>query len=268
MTAITTDPQLSLAQTPSTTLTETDSITATSISPTTSVSLTITPTISVTPTDSITTTISVSPTLNLAETNTDGDATCTHKIQVGAKGKLKFAPRKLDAQVGDILHFQFLAVNHTLTQSTLQNPCSPNGIFDTKFLHANPINRTDNKLTYLVQNSDPQYFYCAQTIPYSHCNAGMVFALNPGDTFKEFLSNAETSPTSAITASTGVSFPTATRVSAVSFPTATGVSGASSPTGVSGASMNNSIPLTIRIPPNPQTSSGAARKRAFLDQFY
>src|SRR6266480_7850682 len=108
----------------------------------------------------------------------------------------------------------------------------------------------------------------AQTIPYSHCNAGMVFALNPGDTFKEFLSNAETSPTSAITASTGVSFPTATRVSAVSFPTATGVSGASSPTGVSGASMNNSIPLTIRIPPNPQTSSGAARKRAFLDQFY
>jgi len=240
LTAITTNPPISLAQTPYTTLTLTDSIlTTASISQTPTDSVLTTSTISQTPTDLVST-ISVSSTTSPEETNT-ADVTWTHRIQVGSQGELKFAPRKLDAKVGDILQFQFLAVNHTLTQSSLQNPCSSNGNFDTKFLHANPTNKTNNILTYLVQNSDPQYFYCAQTIPYSHCNAGMVFALNPGDTFEEFLSNAETSPTSTIT-------------------------GVSSPTGVSGTSMNNSVlQLTVRIPPNSTTtSSGQRHSRASI----
>jgi hypothetical protein len=46
-------------------------------------------------------------------------------------------------------------------------------------------------LQYNVTSNDSQWFFCAQT---GHCQAGMVFAINPGkiagETFKAFQENA------------------------------------------------------------------------------
>lgn len=127
----------------------------------------------------------------------------THLVQVGARGETIFLPNRVDAVVGDVLKFQFLALNHTLTQSSLEDPCMAMGSFDTDFVHFNPSNRSDDSLMYLVQNTDPQWFFCRQNIPLSHCSAGMVFALNPGSKMETFLENARLLPspsTGAITA--------------------------------------------------------------------
>jgi plastocyanin len=57
----------------------------------------------------------------------------TYSVDVGASGDLVFNPNQVDATVGDIIEFNFLALNHTLMQSELSDPCSPNGQFDTGF---------------------------------------------------------------------------------------------------------------------------------------
>jgi hypothetical protein len=115
----------------------------------------------------------------------------THVVDVGARGKLIFSPNSVNAAVGDIIHFRFLALNHTLTQSTLLNPCVLSENFDTEFTHFNPSNRTDDTLMYLVQSTNPQWFFCRQLRRSSHCAAGMVFGLNPGKQMDEFMDNAQ-----------------------------------------------------------------------------
>ncbi|KAF2812819.1 uncharacterized protein BDZ99DRAFT_353451, partial [Mytilinidion resinicola] len=114
----------------------------------------------------------------------------THLVQVGGQGNLIFSPTYISAPVGDVIHFKFLKLNHTLSQSSLEDPCTPNNVFDTGFIHFNPQNRTDYALDFLIQNSNPQWFFCRQEIPLSHCHAGMVFAINPGSNMDEFLVNA------------------------------------------------------------------------------
>ena len=47
----------------------------------------------------------------------------------------------------------------------------------------------------------PQWFYCAQIVPEVHCNAGMVFGLNPAGNMDQFRANARVA----------VSLPTATK---------------------------------------------------------
>jgi plastocyanin len=129
----------------------------------------------------------------------------THIVNVGASGKLIFSPNSVDAAVGDIIHFQFLALNHTLTQSTLSNPCVSTENFDTEFTHFNPSNRTDDSLMFLVQSTNPQWFFCRQLRRSSHCSAGMVFGLNPGTKMDEFLVNAQRAlplPTISVTSKT------------------------------------------------------------------
>jgi hypothetical protein len=111
-------------------------------------------------------------------------------VEVGAYGKTLFNHPLVETAVGDVLEFQFLALNHILTQSPLMQPCEPRG-FDTDFTHFNPGNNTDDFLQYLVQNTDPQWFFCRQDTPLSHCNAGMVFAINPSDHWEKFVGNAQ-----------------------------------------------------------------------------
>ncbi|KAF1349763.1 hypothetical protein BDV97DRAFT_285898, partial [Delphinella strobiligena] len=110
-------------------------------------------------------------------------------VQVGAQGKAVFAPQWVDADVGDIVRFTFRYLNHTVTQSTLNSPCVPHGL-DTGFSHYNLMNTTNDTMSLLVTTSDPQFYFCSQTNPKSHCHAGMVFATNPGNNMESFLSNA------------------------------------------------------------------------------
>jgi plastocyanin len=125
-----------------------------------------------------------------------------HEVIVGAGNNLTFTPNTIDAGIGDIIKFTFLALNHTLTQSSLELPCTNLGGFSTGFNQFNPQNISGQYLVeYLIKTLDPQWFFCAQTKPKSHCRAGMVFALNPGSQMSSFMSAAtETSlPSNAIT---------------------------------------------------------------------
>ncbi|KAF7295412.1 hypothetical protein MIND_01080800 [Mycena indigotica] len=104
-------------------------------------------------------------------------------VQVGAGGKLAFSPTNITAQVGDTIHFQFQGKNHSVTQSTFGKPCeiqtTPAQGIDSGFQLV-PANATELPEWSVTINNDtaPLWFFCAQTIPANHCQAGMVFSVN------------------------------------------------------------------------------------------
>ena len=119
----------------------------------------------------------------------------SHFVDVGADGDLRFNPNSIDAAVGDWIFFRFLQLNHSVTQSTLDQPCSPAGGYDTGF-NFNPLNQTgviNQIVPFLVRDSEPAFFFCRQTVPESHCAAGMVFAINAGQKLGLFIDNARSS---------------------------------------------------------------------------
>lgn len=79
--------------------------------------------------------------------------------------------------------FTFQQKNHTVTQSSFANPCTPlEGGFDSGF---QPVGAEDTAgpfpaATLIIQDTNPIWIYCRQKVPTSHCAAGMVFAINPG----------------------------------------------------------------------------------------
>lgn len=126
-------------------------------------------------------------------TSIAGPDTNIHSVTIGAAGRLAFSPPRLDVAVGDTVLFDFLALNHSLTQSSLQDPCSWNstGGFDTGFKQFNPKNISGAFVVeYTVETSKPLWFFCSQVHPMSHCRKGMIFALNPGVAFGTFVQAA------------------------------------------------------------------------------
>jgi plastocyanin len=116
-------------------------------------------------------------------------------VVVGAQGKLAFNPESVTVLPGTLLRFDFLGRNHTLTQSSLEHPCLNSSGFDSGFNQFNPQNLSSRFAVELrVQSADPQWFFCAQNLPRSHCAAGMVFSLNPGGLIDEFVSNVRVTP--------------------------------------------------------------------------
>ncbi|KAF1935463.1 hypothetical protein EJ02DRAFT_308987, partial [Clathrospora elynae] len=115
----------------------------------------------------------------------------TTTVTVGKAGRLVFSPSSLNASVGSVVAFNFLSLNHTLSQSSLSDPCNVNGGFDTGFQQFNPAN-VSGKFVIEVEiiNKEPKWFFCAQTINRPHCQAGMVFSLNPRGAHDQFLQNA------------------------------------------------------------------------------
>ncbi|KAG9089507.1 hypothetical protein FRC07_012327, partial [Ceratobasidium sp. 392] len=105
----------------------------------------------------------------------------THKVTVGAWGKLRYNPEYVHAKVGDYIKFEFHPKNHTVTESSFDHPCNKltdahgNQIgFRTGFIPV-PEKQTSHLPTrkYKVTDKKPHWFYCGQT---GHCGAGMVFA--------------------------------------------------------------------------------------------
>lgn len=118
----------------------------------------------------------------------------TIDVTVGSGGNLIFDPSTVDATKGTVIRFNFLALNHSLTQSTYQNPCESNGQFDTHFAQFNPKNESGEFLVdFLVETDSPSWFYCAQTIGKSHCSEGMVFSLNAQGNSEIFRQRAQSS---------------------------------------------------------------------------
>ncbi|KAJ5220844.1 uncharacterized protein N7469_009731 [Penicillium citrinum] len=129
-----------------------------------------------------------------------------HQVTVGEDNSLLFAPNRLNANIGDRINFSFHGRNHTLTQSSLENPCSPLPQFDTGFGQFNPQGRSDISVTLTVNTLEPQWFFCKQNGPLSHCHAGMVFAINPGDKMERFEQNARRALSSARLVSSSSTF--------------------------------------------------------------
>jgi hypothetical protein len=123
--------------------------------------------------------------------NSDLSSFSTFDVDVGSRGGLLFSPNYIDASIGDVINFRFLKLNHTLTQSSFDQPCVPNGGFDTGFSQFNPTNKTNKAFTMVVEKATPMWFFCHQTLPVSHCARGMVFAINPGVKMDQFLDNAQ-----------------------------------------------------------------------------
>ena len=116
------------------------------------------------------------------------------QVIVGSAGTLSFEPTAVEAPVGTLLIFNFLALNHTLTQSSFSHPCASIDGFDTGFNNFNPRNITGKYITeYVVETTEPQWFFCAQEAVQSHCTAGMVFTLNGHNKTHEFIENAYSS---------------------------------------------------------------------------
>lgn len=118
----------------------------------------------------------------------------THMVTLGGlvdgKPVLRYNPETVIAKVGDKVVFNFLAANHTVTQSSFDSPCMaiPDG-FKTG-VQMNPLNIDGLILKeFEVTDTKPLWFYCGFA---RHCQQGMVFGINPLDKFPEFQAKALT----------------------------------------------------------------------------
>lgn len=104
-------------------------------------------------------------------------------VTVAQNGSLTFSPNNIRVNVGEAVQFQFLAGNHTVTQSTFDQPCQPIAMhsnvtgFHSGFLPAaaSANQRMMPIFTILVNNTNPMWLYCAQG---RHCENGMVMVIN------------------------------------------------------------------------------------------
>jgi len=107
-----------------------------------------------------------------------------HTVIVGGPGKLAFDPPFLAALPRDTIVFQFQQKNHSVTQSSFDDPCrklNNNGLtgFDSGFMPVAADATQFPTWNFTVTDTSPVWAYCRQQTPSSHCGAGMVFAINP-----------------------------------------------------------------------------------------
>ncbi|KAK4159815.1 hypothetical protein QBC43DRAFT_326382 [Cladorrhinum sp. PSN259] len=123
-----------------------------------------------------------------------------YDVTVG-KGGLKFDPPTLNAAAGDTITYYFYAKNHSVTQSSFNEPCQPlsGGFFSGFVPTESPDVPSRTTFTITVQDAArPIWVYCSQATG-NHCQSGMVQAINApqvGNTFEAFAEKAKTAPTS------------------------------------------------------------------------
>ncbi|KAH9977642.1 Cupredoxin [Lactifluus volemus] len=104
------------------------------------------------------------------------------QVVVGsATGETIFTPNSITARPGDAVMFIFDPKNHSVTQSSFENPCTRlNNGLDSDFHPVASVSQTPPTFSVPVKDSKPMWFYCRQNAntPASHCGKGMVFAVN------------------------------------------------------------------------------------------
>lgn len=97
---------------------------------------------------------------------------------MGGSAGLVYTPDSITADVGDMVQFNFMSENHTVTQSSFNTPCEKlaNGV-DSGFM-PNPGNSLNPPpmMMFQVNTTQPIWMYCRQK---GHCGKGMVFSINP-----------------------------------------------------------------------------------------
>lgn len=183
-----------------------------------------------------------------APTSTSGIASpavtggLSHMVDVGVGEKTIFVPNQVDASVGDAIVFRFLKFDLTLIQSTLEHPCNPSGEFDAGFRTSKAWNHTNETVTFSVQNPDPVWFFCRQSTTAPHCDAGMLFGLNPAGKMGQFLASTG----SSVIGTASDCFPTGSACSY--FPTGGSAGSSYFPTGGSAALPAMPLGLTSAPP--------------------
>ncbi|KZT54330.1 hypothetical protein CALCODRAFT_473534 [Calocera cornea HHB12733] len=117
---------------------------------------------------------------------TAGVTPTVFNVTVGFNATLTYNPTSVNASIGDIVQFVFTEPgNHTATQTSFNFPCvpetNPDGtrVFDTGYQTVLTVGEAPKIVNFTVETENPQWFGCLQTIPFFHCGAGMVFAVNP-----------------------------------------------------------------------------------------
>jgi len=106
----------------------------------------------------------------------------TWNVTVGFNNTLTYNPSNLtNVQNGDIVSFQFVSKNHSVTQSTFADPCTAAGVSSGFQDVANLTGPNFPTWSITIENNtSPLWFFCAQTTnTTTHCQDGMVFAINP-----------------------------------------------------------------------------------------
>jgi len=110
-------------------------------------------------------------------------AQTVHVVKVGsANGTLAFAPNNVVAAQGDMIQFQFAPQNHSVVQSTFDNPCLPissatpgvQGIF-SGYMPVQASAAMTPTYTIMVADTKPMWLYCSQA---KHCQNGMTMVIN------------------------------------------------------------------------------------------
>ncbi|KAI0900822.1 Cupredoxin [Annulohypoxylon nitens] len=126
----------------------------------------------------VTQTVTAAAETSAAATSAAAGAAATHTVTVGGAAGLVYTPDSIQANVGDMVIFEFMSANHTATQSTFATPCKlMEGGMDSGF-QPNANNTVDPppKVAMQVMTTDPLWFYCRQS---GHCGKGMTFSINP-----------------------------------------------------------------------------------------
>ncbi|KAA1110245.1 hypothetical protein PGT21_015697 [Puccinia graminis f. sp. tritici] len=115
-------------------------------------------------------------------------------VMVGQNG-LKFAPPTVNASLHDQIVYTFFAKNHTVTETSLEEPCTP--LPNVNAFHSGFVTVSMNAVEYptqilTVNTTKPIYIACVQKM---HCEMGMVAGVNlpasgPGS-FDEFQKKAK-----------------------------------------------------------------------------
>ncbi|KDR78008.1 hypothetical protein GALMADRAFT_1296964 [Galerina marginata CBS 339.88] len=185
----------------------------------------------------------------------------THIVHVGQKGSF-FDPPTTSAGPNDTVTFLFDGFIHTVTQSSLENPCLPlPGGFSS-----GPAGKLDNGSEpsqtwdlHIANASQPIYFFCELSQPFSHCGSGMVGAINPpsiqvyDQLRSSVLANPPNTPVPSLTpALTGIGA-FATQTPAIPL---TSVSIPPSSSATPSSDSASTITVTPTPPPVPASSSG------------
>ncbi|KAF8193026.1 hypothetical protein BJ912DRAFT_961791 [Pholiota molesta] len=204
-------------------------------------------------------------------------------IQVGAEastqgGIFQYIPNSVTATNGTVITFQFSGApgNHSVTQSSFADPCTPlAGGFDSGWilLPTAPTPVPEWNLT-ITDDSKPIWFFCKQLAPMPHCSAGMVGAINAPTTGNNTLANFQKNALAfqgasgqavgalvgiGASASAGIGpVPTDGAVFGVPSGAATGTNTASSPTATSPSSGTGAPATTgTGAPATTGTTTGA-----------
>lgn len=103
----------------------------------------------------------------------------THQVvTVGDSGSF-YVPAAIEANVGDIVTFQWTGKFHSVTQSSFDNPCFPlPGGFDSGITGNSNGILTVPAWSLTITDTNPIYYFCKATSPMLHCTFGMVGTIN------------------------------------------------------------------------------------------